>query len=235
MQVGSTQDVSIPIAWEPQLYIDPERSRMYGAGVWWLRLMGRLKPGATAEQAQAQLENIFHQSVIEHRAARQALAQSQGGSPILALEAKDYPRLVVDPGGQGEMNTRQFYARPLYLLAGRSRACAVDRVRERGEPAACRARRAAEGDWRAAGDWREPLAVDAAIVDRKRAACGGGRSTRAGVRILDQERTAGCERLGRPRYARARAATRSARAGLHFRIVVADGHCVWSGSRVACD
>ncbi len=118
MQVGSTQDVSIPIAWEPPLNIDPERSRMYGPGVWWLRLMGRLKPGATAEQAQSQLENIFHQSVIEHRTARQALAQSQGRSPILALEAKDYPRLVVDPGGQGEMNTRQFYSRPLYLLLG---------------------------------------------------------------------------------------------------------------------
>jgi len=61
MQVGSSQDVSIPIAWEPQ--VSNERSRMLGAGVWWLRLMGRLKPGATAEQARASLEVAFHQSV----------------------------------------------------------------------------------------------------------------------------------------------------------------------------
>ncbi|MEK7830669.1 MAG: ABC transporter permease, partial [Acidobacteriota bacterium] len=118
MQVGSTQDVTIPIAWEPALNIEKERSRMYGAGVWWLRLMGRLKPGATAEQARAQLENTFHQSVVEHRAARQAQAQATGGNAINTLDAKQYPRLFLDPGGQGEMNTRQDYAPSLYLLLG---------------------------------------------------------------------------------------------------------------------
>src|SRR5262249_56519613 len=68
MQAGSTQDVTIPIAWEPQMYVDREQSNMNGAGVWWLRIMGRLKPGATSEQARAQLEGVFHQSVVEHRA-----------------------------------------------------------------------------------------------------------------------------------------------------------------------
>jgi len=118
MQAGSTLDVTIPIAWEPHLYADPEMSRMNGAGQWWLRLMGRLKPGATAEQARAQLENAFHQSVIEHRAARQSQAQAPGGSPGKDLDPKQYPRLFLDPGGQGEMDSRQFYAPSLYLLLG---------------------------------------------------------------------------------------------------------------------
>ncbi|MGE0128310.1 MAG: ABC transporter permease [Blastocatellales bacterium] len=118
MQAGSTQDVTIPIAWEPQLNVDRERSRMYGAGVWWLRIMGRLKPGATAEQARAQLEGVFHQSVVEHRTARQTFTAAQGGNPIKPLEPKDYPRLALDPGGQGEMNTRQYFAPSLYLLLG---------------------------------------------------------------------------------------------------------------------
>ena len=104
MQAGSTQEVTIPIAWEPQLHVERERSRMHGAGVWWLRLMGRLKPGATAEQARVQLESAFHQSVVEHRTARQAQAQASGANPIAALDPKDYPRLFLDPGGQGEMN-----------------------------------------------------------------------------------------------------------------------------------
>ncbi len=117
MQAGSTQDVTIPIAWEPSLNVDRERSRMYGAGVWWLRIMGRLKPGATLEQARAQLEGVFHQSVVEHRAARQAAA-TPGSRPILNLEPKDYPRLALDPGGQGEMNMRQYFAPSLYLLLG---------------------------------------------------------------------------------------------------------------------
>jgi predicted permease len=118
MQVGSTMDVTIPIAWEPALNVDRERSRMYGAGVWWLRIMGRLKPGATIEQVRAQLEGVFQQSVVEHRTARQAQAKAQDGRPILNLEPKDYPRLTLDPGGQGEMNVRRYYAPSLYMLLG---------------------------------------------------------------------------------------------------------------------
>ncbi|HEX7314710.1 MAG TPA: ABC transporter permease [Pyrinomonadaceae bacterium] len=117
-QVGSTQDVTFPLAWEPRLYADPKSSRMNGAGEWWLRLMGRLKPGANAEQARARLELAFRQSVVEHRAARQTQAQAAGGNPIRELEPKDYPRLNLSPGNQGEMNTRQSYAPSLYLLLG---------------------------------------------------------------------------------------------------------------------
>jgi predicted permease len=116
MQVGSTQDVYIPIAWEPQ--VAGERSMMKGAGVWWLRLIGRLKPGTTIEQARATLENTFQQSVLEHRATRQDQAKTLGQKAVGPLEPKDYPRLGADSGSQGEMNTRQFYAKPLRLLLG---------------------------------------------------------------------------------------------------------------------
>jgi len=77
-----------------------------------------LKPGATIQQARAQLEGVFHQSVIEHRTARQTQAQTQGGNPIKALEPKDFPRLTMESGSQGEMNTRQYYAPSLYMLLG---------------------------------------------------------------------------------------------------------------------
>lgn len=112
MQVGSSQDVSIPLAWEPQIAADRTMSR--GAGIWWLRMMGRLKPGATMEQAQATLAGVFQQSVIEHRAARQARTQSA----LRKLEPNDYPRLGVDPGAQGEMNSRRSLKKPLRLLFG---------------------------------------------------------------------------------------------------------------------
>jgi ABC-type antimicrobial peptide transport system permease subunit len=101
MGVGSTQDVTVAIAWEPQLYVDKQRSNMSGAGVWWLRIMGRLKPGATADQARGQLENSFLQSVIEHRTARQTLAQANKSNPISNLDPKQYPHLFIDPGGTG--------------------------------------------------------------------------------------------------------------------------------------
>ena len=118
MGVGTTQDVTIAIALEPQLYPDKKQSFMNGAGMWWLRIMGRLKPGATAEQAQGQLENAFLQSVLEHRAARQAAAKANGSNAISDLDPKQYPKLVADPGGQGEMYRRKYYAPSLYLLLG---------------------------------------------------------------------------------------------------------------------
>ena len=118
MGVGTSQEVTIPLALEPQIYPDPKRSYTTG-NVWWLRVMGRLKPGVTNEQAQAQLENAFHQSVVEHRSARQAAAKASGSTnTISALDPKLYPRLYADPGGQGEMYRRKYFAPSLYLLLG---------------------------------------------------------------------------------------------------------------------
>src|SRR6266508_1388989 len=117
-QVGSTQDVTIPLAMEPTLNVDPQRSQMYGAGGWWLRIMGRLKPGATPGQARAQLEAAFQQSVVEHRAARNTQALAAGRNAVNPLDPKDYPRLVLTSGSQGEMNERRRYAPSLYLLLG---------------------------------------------------------------------------------------------------------------------
>ncbi len=117
-QAGDTRDITIPLALEPQLNADPKSSMLYGGGPWWLILMGRLKPGATLAQAQAQLENVFQQSVAEHRAASNARPVATGGKALSPLDPKDYPRLGLASGAQGEMNSREFYAPSLYLLLG---------------------------------------------------------------------------------------------------------------------
>jgi predicted permease len=116
MQVGSSPDITAPLAMEPRLSI--VRSRMDGAGQWWLRVMGRLKPGATAEQAIAGLEGVFQQSVVEHRTTQQIQAKSGGGRPVQPLDPDDYPRLAASSGSQGEMDVRRYYAPQLYLLLG---------------------------------------------------------------------------------------------------------------------
>jgi predicted permease len=117
MQVGNSLDVSIPIAWEQQVSV--ERSRMTAGGMWWLRIMGRLNPGAAAEQARASLEPVFLESVLQHRAARQAAqAQSPGATPSQPLQPADYPALRMESGAQGEMNSRRFYSSSLFLLLG---------------------------------------------------------------------------------------------------------------------
>src|SRR5205085_1979380 len=115
MQVGTSPDVSITCAWEAQVI--GERSRM-ASEAWWLTLMGRLKPGATLAQAQGQLAGVFQQSVVEHHAAREAQAQTQGQKALPPLDPHDYPQLIAASGSQGETNTRESYQRPLYLLLG---------------------------------------------------------------------------------------------------------------------
>ncbi len=110
--VGTAQDVSIPLAWEQQ--VAGEQSNMLGAGIWWLRLMGRLQPGATIAQAEATLAGPFQQSVLEHRAMRQAKATRA----LRNVDPSDLPRLGVDSGSQGEMDARTGFATPLRLLLG---------------------------------------------------------------------------------------------------------------------
>ena len=116
MDLGSSMDVAIPMGWETQ--VDGDRSEFMGAGDWWLRIMGRLKPGATIEQARASLDLAFQQSALDHREVRQALRRAQGRQPISQLEPKDYPHLGAISGSRGEMNGRQFFAKPLRLLLG---------------------------------------------------------------------------------------------------------------------
>jgi len=110
--VGTAQDVSIPLAWEPP--VAGELTNMRGAGIWWLRMMGRLQPGATIEQAKATLAGPFQQSVLEHRAGRQARART----PLRNVDPQDLPRLEAESGSRGEMMSRTGFATPLLLLMG---------------------------------------------------------------------------------------------------------------------
>lgn len=117
-EVGSAQDITIPLGWEPKIQSDPKQSQIYGPGTWWLRIMARLGPGATIEQATAKLNIVFQQSVIEHRAARQIEAQTKGDTPIKALESQYYPVLNLKTGSRGQVDVREEYAPSLSLLLG---------------------------------------------------------------------------------------------------------------------
>lgn len=115
MQVGSSQDIYVPVVFESQVN---QRMSLMKKNVWWLRLMGRLRPGATAEQARASLESAFQQSALEHRVAFEKELIAEGDPPLPKLDQKNYPHLGVFSGSQGEMRNRDFYRRPLYLLFG---------------------------------------------------------------------------------------------------------------------
>jgi len=103
-QVGETVDVSLPLA--HFLLFQPDRPGRALPGYWWLSVMARLAPGATAEQVRAALEPAF-----------QAAARDGWVSPEHPLaDRPDDPRLLVEPGAQGHNETRRAQRMPLLLL-----------------------------------------------------------------------------------------------------------------------
>lgn len=88
----------------PDLTIALDGAQLREPAFWWLRVMGRLKPGVTRQQAQAELAGLFLQS---------ALAQRRQPIPV---EQADTPRLIVAPGQRGETDWARERNKPLYLL-----------------------------------------------------------------------------------------------------------------------
>lgn len=69
---------------------------------YWIQIMGRLRPGVSREQAQAQLAPMFHQWV---------LTTASNDS-----ERADLPQLVLRDGAGGVDSLRRRYSKPLFVL-----------------------------------------------------------------------------------------------------------------------
>src|SRR6266576_3891928 len=111
LQVDYHPAVTIPLACEPLL--QGEKSILGTGkepGLWWLNLMGRLKPGATYEQARDSLNGSFQAEALELRPPpRKANEPAQ-------LDPKDYPRLIAESGSRGMLDMRRVYTGTIYGL-----------------------------------------------------------------------------------------------------------------------
>jgi predicted permease len=111
LQVGYYPAVTVPIACEPLL-----RSENSGLGTankpghWWLHLMGRLKPGATYEQARESLNGAFQAAALE------VMPPPRNENEPAQLDPKDYPRLVAESGSRGMLDDRREYSATIYGL-----------------------------------------------------------------------------------------------------------------------
>jgi len=111
LQVNYRPAVTIPLASEPLLR--REDSRLGTAkepGVWWLDLMGRLKPGATYEQARDSLNGAFQAAALE------VMPPPRKANEPAQIEAKDYPRLLAESGSRGMLDERRLYSTTIYVL-----------------------------------------------------------------------------------------------------------------------
>ena len=71
---------------------------------YWTEMMGRLRPGLTIEQAQAELASRFDVWVA--------------ASATNDVERKNLPEFLLQEGAAGLDNLRRAYSRPLYILLG---------------------------------------------------------------------------------------------------------------------
>src|ERR1700736_4021456 len=105
VEVGRYFDVAVPLCAEP--IINGEDSQVKNRSGWWLSVMGRLKPGWSAERAAEQL-----------RAISPGLFEATlppDFNPSLAKHFLQY-KLGVFPADSGLSDLRQDYEKPLWLL-----------------------------------------------------------------------------------------------------------------------
>ena len=112
LEVGQPADLSIPMSSEP--LIRSGSRDLTQSWFWWVRIMGRVKPGVTAEQARANLEPAFQRSALDGWNAVVASARAQGQT--LSSDPRDTPLLRVSSGSQGLVDARRSYSEPLAIL-----------------------------------------------------------------------------------------------------------------------
>ncbi len=112
-QVNQRPAVTVPLAFEPTLLGDRSaQSKADKPGVWWLLMMGRLKPGATLQQARDSLNGTFEATALE------IMPPPRKDTEPAKIEAKDNPRLMALSGSRGAQETRRRYSTTIYGLFG---------------------------------------------------------------------------------------------------------------------
>ncbi|MGB9454449.1 MAG: ABC transporter permease [Bryobacteraceae bacterium] len=108
-QIGAAPDAWIPLDMQPQLmpgrmWLEDDPGHI-AEKVMWLQVIGRLKPGVTRQQAQANVDVVFKQLVAEEFSV---LSRSQ---PSILKQ-----NLKLHDAGNGVSSLRGDFADPLYVL-----------------------------------------------------------------------------------------------------------------------
>lgn len=102
----------VPLAMAPVLRPNPNDPTMIRRGHQWLRVMARLRPGASIEQAMAAADVVFR------RGNAALLTEMPAGAPESARQRVEARRLSMRPGPQGTNRMRTSAELPLLLLGG---------------------------------------------------------------------------------------------------------------------
>jgi predicted permease len=117
--VSEAPDISLPLVLEPQVNLPRSilaRSLLAQPNFWWLHVMGRLKPGVTVEQVQANFGTVFQRTARVQMEWFLSSLSAQEQSFISQRNRTDVPDLLVDSGSRGIYDMSGTDARAVAML-----------------------------------------------------------------------------------------------------------------------
>jgi predicted permease len=114
--VSEAPDISFPVSLDPQLTPGPQRLSQPTS--WWLQVVGRLKPGATAAQVEGNLAGIFQATAKAGLDSYLAGLTEAARSTSNNRNRTAIPRLLAQPGGRGIYDVNDTDLRAMRILSG---------------------------------------------------------------------------------------------------------------------
>jgi predicted permease len=122
--VAEPPDISLPLALDPQLDTSPapasgsppQPQRLAQPTYWWLQVVGRLKPGVTPAQVQANLEHVFQNTA---RAGLDSYLKSlpeSGRATAVNRSRNEVPYLIADSARRGVYDVNSTDVRSASIL-----------------------------------------------------------------------------------------------------------------------
>jgi predicted permease len=111
--ISTPPDITVPLALDARL---DDSGRLKLATSWWLPILGRLRPGVTAEQVQGSLDGLFQQTARAGWTAYFAGLNETSRSQSNNQNRVAVPHLLVDSGARGIYDATANDARSMSLL-----------------------------------------------------------------------------------------------------------------------
>jgi predicted permease len=109
LEVGASMDITVPATMQEQVM--PGIRPFMNDGNDWFRIMGRLRPGATMEQAQASLGLLYQQQMADRFERLSNSPKGKNPNPSMLEE-----RLTVASGSKGLSALRRQFSQPLLIV-----------------------------------------------------------------------------------------------------------------------
>lgn len=122
--VGQPPDIGLPLMLDSRLSPEMnnpiggiEKPRLNQPTYWWLQIMGRVKPGVSPAQVQANLEGVFQHAARAGLDSYLSSLSEKARSTSMNRSRTEVPRLLVDSGSRGTYDPNRNDMRAVAILS----------------------------------------------------------------------------------------------------------------------